>query len=175
MMVLPRIRGSGRSFVVEILMAMAVVGWNPDGVDLVHRTTFPASGNFAHSWLQPHSGVGSSWRTSATYITVVVVRLNNDRIGHGPLSRGLQRLAVENIDTFQLTQQFQSCQTSGLLQFGRNGAFLGTWTDQRLGTIDLTQVLSSLVAGNGLGRLLPDTSGQGECPGGWSDNSSCLT
>lgn len=55
-------------------------------VQLVDGTTFPTSGYLVLGWLQPHDDVGTCWGTGTTDVSVVIIGVDHNWVGHGTLS-----------------------------------------------------------------------------------------
>lgn len=55
---------------------------------------------------------------------------DNNGVVHGSRAAGVERSHVENVNSFHLAENFQTLQTSGLLEIGRDGAGVSTRTEE---------------------------------------------
>lgn len=125
------------------MLLVVVILLNSEVVNLVHRTTLPASRNLVNGRSHPVDLVRSSRGSSATHVTVLVVRVDNDGVLHGSLARSIQRLVVENLHSSSQTKQFQTLQTSGLVKIVRNLSIGGSSSNQSLGSLNVSKSVSS--------------------------------
>lgn len=62
---------------------------------------------------------------------------DRDGVLHRALAAGIEGAHVENVDTLHLSEDFETLETSRLLEVGRDGAGLGTRSQQVVLSLDL--------------------------------------
>lgn len=134
--------------VVVVTVAVAII-LGSDIFHLVNTATFGAS--FHRSLTghaEPCNNVRVGWVASAASVLLITSRLDHDGVVDGSFSRSIERSHIEDIYTVHLAENFQSLQTSRLLEIGRDGSGGGTGSEQ---------VFLGLNFAKGL-HLLADTS-----------------
>lgn len=61
-------------------------------------------------------------------------------MGRHTLAGGIERAHVEDVNSLHLSDKFQTLETSGLVEIGRNGTGLGTRSEKIILDLDLYSV-----------------------------------
>lgn len=97
--------------------------------------------------------------TGAAGVLLVTGRADHDGVLHRALAAGIEGTHVENIDAVHLSENLETLETGGLLQVGRDGAGLGTGSEQVLVGLDLCitkeKSLASICSIESSAQLIP--------------------
>lgn len=92
---------------------------------------------FRVTYAEPDDDVGVGGRAGAASKLLLAGRAHDDGVLQGSLAAGVEGAHVEDVDALHLSEDFQTLKTGGLLEIGRDGAGLGTGSDEVLVDLDL--------------------------------------
>jgi len=81
--------------------------------------------------------VSVSWDTSTSTVLLVTETPDPDGVCHRAHAVRRQRLHIENVDSFLLSEDFKTVQTSSLFNIGRHGSGLGSRGHQILFAVNI--------------------------------------
>lgn len=81
---------------------------------------------FLSTYAEPGHDVGIGRVAGAAEVLLFTSRADTDGILHRALTAGIKWSHVEDVDTLHLSEDFETLETSRLLEVGRDGAGLGT-------------------------------------------------
>jgi hypothetical protein len=84
----------------------------------------------------------------ATDVLLVTRRADHDGVLHRSEAAGIEGTHVKNVDALHLSENFETLETGGLLQIGRDGTRLGTGTVEIFLSLDFCsmQTIKTLVS-----------------------------
>ena len=84
----------------------------------------------------------------AADVLLITSRADHDGLVHRSKAAGIEGVHVENVDALHLSENFETLETSGLLQVGRDGTRLGTGTVEIFLRLDfcIMQTMTILVS-----------------------------
>jgi hypothetical protein len=89
------------------------------------------------TYAKPVDDVGVSRVAGATSELLVAGRSDGDGVLHCSQTAGVKRAHVEDIDALHLSEDFETLQTGGLLEVGRDGAGSGARAEKVVLGLDL--------------------------------------
>lgn len=89
------------------------------------------------TYAEPGDYVRIGRGSSAASILLVAGRSDHDWVLHGSRAAGIKRAHVENVNTLHFTEDFQTLQTSSLLEIGRNGTGARARAEKVFLTLDI--------------------------------------
>lgn len=96
------------------------------------------------TYTQPVNDVGVGRIAGAASVLLVTSRLDQNRVVQSSLPRCVQRAHVEDINALHLSEDFQTLQTSGLLDIGRDGTSGSTGSDKVILGLDICVAICEL-------------------------------
>lgn len=91
----------------------------------------------SQTYAEPSNDVRVGRVTGATSVLLLTGRADEDGVLHCSLAAGIERAHVEDVNTLHLAEDFETFETGGLLEIGRDGANLGTRAEKIILRADL--------------------------------------
>lgn len=128
-----------------VVVAMAVVVVIIGGANILHLVNAaalraPLDRAFA-GHAEPNDVVGISRNTSASGVLLLASGADEDRVLDGSKARGVQRPHIKDVNALHLAENFETLETSRLLNVGGNGAVGSTGAPQVVNVLDLVEGL----------------------------------
>jgi hypothetical protein len=105
--------------------------------DVVGTRSEVSSKIWGRTYAQPGNDVRVGGVTSATGVLLITSRLDHDGVVQGSFPRGVQGAHVEDVNTLHLSEDFETLETGGLLEIGRDGTGGGTRSDKVVLSLDI--------------------------------------
>lgn len=172
--------GKGLGLLVAVVVVAVVVVLRSDVLHLVDAAALGASLNGALAvHAQPGNDVRVGGVTSATGVLLITSRLDHDGVVQSSFPRGVQGAHVEDVNTLHLSEDFETLETGGLLEIGRDGTGGGTRSDKVVLSLDIVEGLhllahagmgldvlgTGITADDGGGKAAADNGGDGSTSG----------
>lgn len=144
------------------------------GTDVLHLVDAAALGAPLNGALtghtEPDDVVGVSGDTSATGELLLAGGADENGVGECAEARGIKRAHVEDVNALHLAENFETLETSRLLDIGRDGAGGGTGAEKVVNGLDLLDALdlgirNGVTAHGGGGQGTADSRGDGNPAG----------